>query len=65
MKTAIDDLTDQLPPEAQWWIKGLSPLARIEIDRLLREVGPANFATHWREHKADLDALQRSFDIRL
>lgn len=58
-------LMEQLPPDAQWWIKHLSPPARTEIDRLLRETGPANFTIYWREHKADLEDLERSFGARL
>jgi hypothetical protein len=61
----VAELVAQLTTDAQWWVKHLSPAARIEIDRLLRETGPANFTTYWREHKADLDELERCFGARL
>lgn len=64
VETAIKKLVDQLPDDAKSWIGHLSPSARAEIDRLLKETGVENFKAHWREHKADLDELESSFGAK-
>lgn len=65
MQTSIDLLVEQLPDEAKWWVKHLGHTARIEIDRLLKGTGVENFAKNWREHKADLEDIERNFDTKL
>ncbi|MDX8517200.1 hypothetical protein [Mesorhizobium dulcispinae] len=63
-QTAIRLLLEQLPDDARAWIGNLPLPARAEIDRLLKETGVENFKAHWREHKADLDELERSFTLK-
>ncbi|MFK0689529.1 hypothetical protein ACFX5Q_15150 [Mesorhizobium sp. IMUNJ 23033] len=62
---AIDSLLERLPDDARAWIGHLSPSARTEIDRLLKETGVENFSDHWREHKAYLEELENSFATKL
>ena len=64
-KKSLECLVDQLPDDAKWWVKHLSPLARIEINRLLKETGVENFTTYWQEHKADLEEAEQSYGTRL
>ena len=61
----VSVLVEQLPADAKWWVKSLSVNARIEIDRLLREIGVEAFAICWRSHRATLEELEKSFDTRL
>lgn len=63
--TPVILMVDQLPPEARWWVTRLSPAARTEIDRLLKETGVEAFTIHWHDHRDQLDSLENSFDTRL
>lgn len=63
-KNTVKFLVNQLPDDAKWWVEHLPLSARSEIDRLLRETGIENFAVHWKDHKADLEDIERSFAPR-
>lgn len=63
-QTAIRLLLEQLPDDAKSWIGNLSVCARAEINRLLKGTGVENCKAHWREHKVDLDELERSFETK-
>ncbi|WP_292121083.1 hypothetical protein [Mesorhizobium sp.] len=62
--TSIELFLEQLPASARAWIGNLPLPARAEIERLLKETGVENFKAHWREHKATLDELERSFTLK-
>ncbi|MBZ9864231.1 hypothetical protein LB515_02470 [Mesorhizobium sp. CA15] len=52
----------QLPEDATAWMNSLKPTVRAEIDRLMKETGVVSFAKYWREHRSELEELERSFD---
>jgi hypothetical protein len=58
-------MIEELPSAAKHWVRSLSPAARTEIDRRLRETGTENFSKHWRKHKAELEEAERSFGRKL
>ncbi|MER9822209.1 hypothetical protein NKJ50_09765 [Mesorhizobium sp. M0115] len=64
-ENSVSFLVEQLPDDAKWWVEHLSPAARIEIDRLLKETGVQNFTKHWKEHRAELEDFERSLGTTL
>lgn len=63
-QTAIESLLEQLPGEARAWIGSLPLPAHAEMERLLKETGVENFKSYWRDHKTELDELERSFTTK-
>jgi hypothetical protein len=61
MQNNVSMLIEQLPANAQAWIRSLRSDARSEMERVLTDTGVENFTKYWQEHKADLEEAENSF----
>jgi hypothetical protein len=59
--SSASELIPELPKEAQNWLDRLNHEEREPFVRILKDVGPANFARYWREHKAEYETFLHDF----